>query len=123
MQHLGLQRLVLNLSTGGTTGHGGSKVLVVFRPAEWSKLSTSVAIRSIGETGSGKTHLAQLIHESSQRASDPFLTVACGALPGELIESELFGHVKGSFTSAHADKDGKFLAAAEARFCWMKLTF
>ncbi len=70
-----------------------------------------VTILLIGETGSGKTHLAQLIHESSQRASDPFLTVACGALPGELIESELFGHVKGSFTSAHADKDGKFLAA------------
>ncbi len=70
-----------------------------------------VTILLIGETGSGKTHLAQLIHESSQRANEPFLTVACGALPGELIESELFGHVKGSFTSAHADKDGKFLAA------------
>ena len=70
-----------------------------------------VTILLIGETGCGKTHLAQLIHESSQRANEPFLTVACGALPGELIESELFGHVKGSFTSAHADKDGKFLAA------------
>ena len=70
-----------------------------------------VTILLIGETGSGKTHLAQLIHESSQRSSEPFLTVACGALPGELIESELFGHVKGAFTSAHADKDGKFLAA------------
>lgn len=71
----------------------------------------NVTILLIGETGSGKTHLASLIHEMSLRASDPFLHVACGALPGELIESELFGHVKGSFTSAHADKDGKFLAA------------
>lgn len=71
----------------------------------------NVTILLIGETGSGKTHLASLIHEMSLRSSDPFLHVACGALPGELIESELFGHVKGSFTSAHADKDGKFLAA------------
>ncbi len=71
----------------------------------------NVTILLIGETGSGKTHLASLIHEMSQRSNDPFLHVACGALPGELIESELFGHVKGSFTSAHADKDGKFLVA------------
>ena len=72
-----------------------------------------VTILLIGETGSGKTHLARLIHESSGRANSPFLTVACGALPAELIESELFGHVKGAFTSAHADKDGKFLAAGD----------
>ena len=71
----------------------------------------SVTILLIGETGSGKTHLANLIHSMSPRVTEPFLHVACGALPGELIESELFGHVKGAFTSAHADKDGKFLAA------------
>lgn len=71
----------------------------------------NVTILLIGETGSGKTHLASLIHETSPRAEKPFLHVACGALPGDLIESELFGHVKGAFTSAHADKDGKFLVA------------
>jgi transcriptional regulator with PAS, ATPase and Fis domain len=71
----------------------------------------NVTILLIGETGAGKTHLASLIHESSTRSHEPFLHVACGALPGELIESELFGHVKGAFTSAHADKDGKFLVA------------
>ena len=70
-----------------------------------------VTMLLIGETGSGKTHLAQLIHETSARAGEPLVTVACGALPRDLIESELFGHAKGSFTSAHADKDGKFLAA------------
>jgi len=70
-----------------------------------------VTILLIGETGSGKTHLARLIHEESRRAAEPFVTVACGAIAGELIESELFGHTKGAFTSAHADKDGKFLAA------------
>lgn len=70
-----------------------------------------VTILLIGETGSGKTYLSRLIHEASPRRELPFLTVACGALPRELIESELFGHVKGAFTSAHADKNGKFLAA------------
>lgn len=70
-----------------------------------------VTILLIGETGCGKTFLSKLIHEVSPRRDEPFLHVACGALPAELIESELFGHVKGAFTSAHADKEGKFLAA------------
>lgn len=70
-----------------------------------------VTVLLIGETGSGKTFLANLIHEVSPRRTEAFLHVACGALPSELIESELFGHVKGAFTSAHADKEGKFLAA------------
>lgn len=70
-----------------------------------------VTILLIGETGSGKTFLSNLIHEASPRRKEPFLPVACGALPRDLIESELFGHVKGAFTSAHADKEGKFLAA------------
>ncbi len=70
-----------------------------------------VTILLIGETGAGKTYLSSLIHETSPRRNEPFLHVACGALPRELLESELFGHVKGAFTSAHADKDGKFLAA------------
>ncbi|MAG93363.1 MAG: sigma-54-dependent Fis family transcriptional regulator [Planctomycetaceae bacterium] len=65
----------------------------------------------IGETGTGKTFLSRLIHEVSPRRAAPFLPVACGALPNDLIESEMFGHVKGAFTSAHADKDGKFIAA------------
>jgi len=70
-----------------------------------------VTILLIGETGAGKTFLSRLIHEVSPRRHEPFLPVACGALPNDLIESELFGHTRGAFTSAHADKDGKFLAA------------
>ena len=70
-----------------------------------------VTLLLIGETGAGKTFLSSLIHEVSSRRDQPFITVACGALPGELIESELFGHMKGSFTSAHADKEGKFMIA------------
>ena len=72
-----------------------------------------VTILLVGETGSGKTFLSRLIHEVSPRNGEPFLHVPCGALPAELIESELFGHVKGAFTSAHADKEGKFVAAAK----------
>lgn len=70
-----------------------------------------VTMLLIGETGSGKTYLSNLIHEVSPRRDEPFITVACGSLPGDLIESEMFGHVKGSFTSAHVDKEGKFIAA------------
>jgi DNA-binding NtrC family response regulator len=67
-----------------------------------------VTILLVGETGTGKTTLARLIHELSARSEARFLTVACGALPAELIESELFGHVKGAFTSADHTKPGKF---------------
>jgi DNA-binding NtrC family response regulator len=70
-----------------------------------------VTVLLIGETGAGKTFLSRLIHEISPRRNEPFLPVACGALPADLIESELFGHVRGAFTSAHADKEGKFIAA------------
>jgi len=73
--------------------------------------SHDITILLIGETGVGKTYLSRLIHDASPRRDEPFIHVACGALPRELIESELFGHVKGAFTSAHADKDGKFVAA------------
>ncbi len=73
--------------------------------------SHKVTILLIGETGSGKTFLSNLVHEASPQKNEPFIHVACGALPRDLLESELFGHVKGSFTSAHADKEGKFIAA------------
>jgi DNA-binding NtrC family response regulator len=62
----------------------------------------------IGETGTGKTTLARLIHGLSPRRNDRFTTVPCGSLPNELIDSELFGHVKGAFTGADKNKEGKF---------------
>src|SRR5579864_8105244 len=61
-----------------------------------------------GETGTGKTHLARLIHELSPRRESPFLVVNCGALSSGLIESEMFGHAKGSFTGADRERVGKF---------------
>jgi DNA-binding NtrC family response regulator len=64
-----------------------------------------------GETGTGKTGLARYIHELSPRRAEPFLVVDCAALSGGIIESELFGHVKGAFTGADRDRPGKLAAA------------
>ncbi|HYT92710.1 MAG TPA: sigma-54 dependent transcriptional regulator [Gemmataceae bacterium] len=63
-----------------------------------------------GETGTGKTRLARYIHEHSPRRDEPFLVVDCGALSPSLMESEIFGHVKGAFTGADRDRPGKFAA-------------
>ncbi|KAB2897945.1 MAG: sigma-54-dependent Fis family transcriptional regulator [Xanthomonadales bacterium] len=64
-----------------------------------------------GESGVGKELVARLVHELGPRSSAPFVPVNCGAIPSELMESEFFGHRKGSFTGAQADKDGLFQAA------------
>jgi two-component system response regulator PilR (NtrC family) len=77
-----------------------------------AKLSRSQApIYLSGESGSGKEVAARLIHEQGPRSEAPFVAVNCGAIPSELMESEFFGHVKGSFTGAVTDKEGLFQAA------------
>ena len=72
---------------------------------------TNMSVLVNGESGTGKEHVAQLIHRESKRAGKPFVAVDCGAVPRELAASEFFGHVKGSFTGALADKTGAFEAA------------
>ncbi len=72
---------------------------------------TDMSVLVNGASGTGKEHVAQLIHRGSRRAGKPFVAVDCGAIPRELAASEFFGHVKGSFTGALADKAGAFEAA------------
>ena len=72
---------------------------------------TKTTILMAGPSGTGKSMLAKAIHHRSSRRSKPFVEVSCGALPETLLESELFGHVRGSFTGAVSNKEGKFLAA------------
>ena len=72
---------------------------------------TDVRVLITGPNGSGKELVARALHQGSERAAQPMIEVNCAAIPSELIESELFGHIKGSFTSAVKDRVGKFEAA------------
>jgi len=72
---------------------------------------TKTTVLMNGESGTGKSLIARAIHRNSPRADKPFVELSCGSIPETLLESELFGHVRGAFTGAHADKVGRFLAA------------
>jgi DNA-binding NtrC family response regulator len=86
------------------------KMLRLFELIE-SVAETRTTVLILGESGTGKTVTARAVHQLSSRRDKPFVEVACGALPESLLESELFGHVAGSFTGATHDKIGKFLQA------------
>ncbi|HWJ15400.1 MAG TPA: sigma-54 dependent transcriptional regulator [Gemmatimonadaceae bacterium] len=101
---------------GGTRPVGTSKSwLDVLRLVE-TVAPTDSTVLIQGESGTGKEVIARYIHELSTRTEGPFLSINCGALPESLLESELFGHVKGSFTGAVKDKLGLFGASSKGTF-------
>ena len=73
--------------------------------------NTNATVLILGETGTGKELIAKAIHNTSNRKDSPLIRINCAAIPAELLESELFGHIKGSFTGAHKDRIGKFQLA------------
>lgn len=86
------------------------KMLKVFELIEAVAPSRTTVLMT-GESGVGKSMVARAIHDASPRRAGPFVELSCGSIPETLLESELFGHVKGAFTGAHADKAGRFSAA------------
>ena len=113
-----LVQTALRLAAGRASSPDASAKMIGDSPAvrqaraTIAKLARSQApVYISGESGSGKELAARLVHELSPRAAGPFVPVNCGAIPAELLESEFFGHKKGSFTGASADKIGLFQAA------------
>ncbi|CAN5352202.1 MAG: sigma-54-dependent transcriptional regulator [Pyrinomonadaceae bacterium] len=91
---------------------GASKQMQTIYETIESVAKSDANVLIVGESGTGKELIANAIHYNSLRVKKPFIKVNCAALPKELIESELFGHTKGAFTGAHADKDGLIQHAA-----------
>ncbi|MCB1087757.1 MAG: sigma 54-interacting transcriptional regulator, partial [Verrucomicrobiae bacterium] len=88
--------------------HGASATMNLLRRRIEKVAATKTSVLVEGETGSGKEVVAQMIHDESPRREAPFVKMNCAAIPEGLIESELFGHVKGAFTDAKSDRRGKF---------------
>ncbi len=108
-QHLSNEINRLTGTKGMVTANSAMKELLdnAFRVAD-----SEATVLIIGESGTGKEVLARLIHQHSQRKSGPMVAVNCAAIPSGLIESELFGHVKGAFTNAVSDRKGRFQLAS-----------
>ena len=114
----GLVRQALDLNSSRQANPEGTLLLLGESPAmvglrdTIAKVARSQApVHISGESGTGKELVARTIHAQGSRAAGPFIPVNCGAIPSELMESEFFGHKKGSFTGAHTDKPGLFQVA------------
>jgi len=103
------QQLDLRFGLGNIVGHD-HQMLKIFDLVD-AVADSRTTVLVTGESGTGKSLLARAIHRRSSRRDKPFIEVSCGALPETLLESELFGHVRGAFTGAIADKMGRFMAA------------
>ena len=103
------ERLDKKYSFEGIIGESGSLAAVLERVRLVAPANTTVLLE--GETGTGKELIAQSLHQNSNRAREPFVSVHCAALPSNLLESELFGHEKGAFTGASEKRIGRFEAA------------
>lgn len=99
------------LESSGLVGHHPSMVEVFKTMGRVAASNVPVLIR--GDTGTGKELIARTIHANSRRSTAPFISVNCTSLPETLLESELFGHVKGAFTGAQSDRKGRFELAGE----------
>jgi len=120
IRHERLRALVTNaLENTGHAPEGNPEYLLIGATPPLKKLrkmiykvsQTQAPVMITGESGTGKELVARAIHLESHRRDMPFVAVNCGAIPSELMESEFFGHIKGSFTGAHVDKAGLFQAA------------
>ena len=105
-----LNKELHNTSTGEIIGENGGLKHVIELVRQVAPLNNTVLL--LGETGTGKEVIANAIHFASQRKDGPFIKVNCGAIPENLIDSELFGHEKGAFTGATAEKKGRFERAS-----------
>lgn len=104
------QRLSKNFGFDGIIGHSKAMEELLDRIRVVAPAPTTVLI--VGESGTGKELVANALHQHSRRADGPFIAVNCGAIPGEILESELFGHEKGAFTGAHQRRIGLVESAA-----------
>jgi DNA-binding NtrC family response regulator len=95
---------------------GSSEVVIKLKKLAKRVATSDSTVLIRGESGTGKDLIAKAIHHHSQRCSGPFITINCAALPETLLESELFGHKKGSFTGAYKDKEGLFKVAGGGTF-------
>src|SRR3546814_13489556 len=86
---------------------GNTEPMVALRQTIAKVARSQAPVHISGQSGTGKELVARTIHAQGARAGGPFVPVNCGAIPSELMESEFFGHKKGSFTGAHADKPGQ----------------